>query len=53
MNLKELRKHWNTITVSGKINDDKLKWFIDHSYEIVYNKLPKNIREKIKDEQKR
>ena len=39
------KKHWNTVSISGDVNDELLKELIDHSYELVYNKLTK--REKV------
>lgn len=39
------KKHWNTVTVDGKLSDDFLKELIDHSYDLVVKGLPKRIRE--------
>jgi len=38
------KKHWNTVSVGGDVEDELLKELIDHSYELVYNKLPKRER---------
>lgn len=38
------KKHWNTVSVGGDVDDELLKELIDHSYELVYNKLPKRER---------
>lgn len=38
------KKHWNTVNVGGDVDDALLKELIDHSYELVYNKLPKRER---------
>jgi predicted DNA-binding protein (MmcQ/YjbR family) len=38
------KKHWNTVSVGGAVDDALLKELIDHSYELVYNKLPKRER---------
>ncbi|MHA7111430.1 MmcQ/YjbR family DNA-binding protein [Sunxiuqinia elliptica] len=35
------KKHWNTITIDGSVSDQQLKEWIDHSYQLVVNKLPK------------
>jgi len=35
------KKHWNTVNVGGDVNDTLLKELIDHSYELIYSKLPK------------
>jgi predicted DNA-binding protein (MmcQ/YjbR family) len=39
------KKHWNTVEIGGDVDDELLKELIDHSYELVYNKLPKMERE--------
>lgn len=39
------KKHWNTVSVGSDVDDELLKELIDHSYELVYNKLPKRERE--------
>jgi len=39
------KKHWNTINIDGSIDDDLLKQWIDNSYELIWNSLPKKIRE--------
>ncbi len=35
------KKHWNTIVVDGSVPSKKLKEWIDHSYQLVINSLPK------------
>jgi predicted DNA-binding protein (MmcQ/YjbR family) len=42
------KKHWNTIIVDGSVSSRQLKGWIDHSYELVVDSLPKKIRDKIK-----
>jgi len=42
------KKHWNTIIVDGSVSSKQLKEWIDHSYELVVDSLPKKIRENIK-----
>jgi predicted DNA-binding protein (MmcQ/YjbR family) len=34
------KKHWNTIVVDGTVSSQKLKEWIDHSYELVAKKSP-------------
>ena len=41
------KKHWNTILVDGRIPDKELYEWTNHSYELVFNKLPKAIRNKL------
>ncbi len=38
------KKHWNTVSVGSDVDDGLLKELIDHSYELVYNKLLKRER---------
>ena len=38
------KKHWNTVTIGGDVDDELLKELIDHSYELVYRKLSKRER---------
>lgn len=39
------KKHWNSITCSGRLSDKLLKELIDHSYELVIQGLKKSDRE--------
>jgi len=39
------KKHWNTVDVGGDVDDTFLKELIDHSYELILNKLPKKEKE--------
>lgn len=39
------KKHWNTVKFDGKLSDKLLKELTDHSYKLVYDSLPKKIRE--------
>jgi predicted DNA-binding protein (MmcQ/YjbR family) len=41
------KTHWNTIYLDGSIPDEKIKWMIDHSYELVFNGLKKADRESL------
>ncbi|MDA3822581.1 MAG: MmcQ/YjbR family DNA-binding protein [Bacteroidales bacterium] len=40
--------HWNGIALDGSISDKLLKEWIDHSYEIIVESLPKSKREGLK-----
>ena len=42
------KKHWNTIIMDGSLSDILMKNLIDHSYELVVDKLPKKDRELLK-----
>ena len=39
------KQHWNGINITGGIGSNQLKEWIDHSYTIVLNSLPKSKRE--------
>lgn len=38
------KKHWNTVCGHSDIDNELLKELIDHSYALIYNKLPKKQR---------
>jgi predicted DNA-binding protein (MmcQ/YjbR family) len=38
------KKHWNTVSLGGDVDDELLKELIDHSYELIYGKLSKRER---------
>jgi predicted DNA-binding protein (MmcQ/YjbR family) len=38
------KKHWNTVYTNGSLSRKQLCDMIDHSYDLVFNSLPKNIR---------
>jgi predicted DNA-binding protein (MmcQ/YjbR family) len=42
------KQHWNGVNLKGSITDFQLKEWIDHSYSIVVNSLPKSKRELLK-----
>ena len=39
------KKHWNTIVVDGSVSTKQLKEWIDHSYHLVFESLPKKVKE--------
>jgi predicted DNA-binding protein (MmcQ/YjbR family) len=39
------KQHWNGVDIYGNVPDEKLRKWIDHSYEIVIKSLPKKKRE--------
>ncbi len=39
------KKHWNTIYCDGTMNKNELKKWIDHSYQLVYDSLPKKLKD--------
>ena len=36
------KKHWNTVTVGEDVNDDKIKFLIDMSYDLAFKGLKKS-----------
>lgn len=42
------KKHWNTVLMDGTLGDNFLAQLIDHSYDLVVQKLPKKDRERLK-----
>jgi predicted DNA-binding protein (MmcQ/YjbR family) len=42
------KKHWNTIVVDGSVSTRQLKEWIDHSYELIVDSLPKKLRDELK-----
>ena len=41
------KKHWNTIIADGSVPAKQLREWIDHSYNLVVNSLPKKLREQL------
>ena len=42
------KKHWNTVEIASGIPEAELRKMIDHSYELVVQRLSKALRAKIK-----
>ncbi|MCP4309881.1 MAG: MmcQ/YjbR family DNA-binding protein [Bacteroidetes bacterium] len=42
------KTHWNGVALDGNISDKLLKEWIDHSYNIVVESLPKSKRETLR-----
>lgn len=36
------KEHWNTVEIDGSLEDEKIKWMIDHSYVLVFKGLKKS-----------
>ncbi|MNR51666.1 hypothetical protein D3C85_1713740 [compost metagenome] len=41
------KKHWNTVYMNGRLTFKQLQEIIDHSYDLVFNSLPKKKQEEI------
>ena len=46
------KKHWNTIEWDGSISDSMIFGLVDHSYNLVKESLPKELRRSEKQKQK-
>ncbi|QZT35811.1 MmcQ/YjbR family DNA-binding protein [Halosquirtibacter xylanolyticus] len=44
------KKHWNTLSELDNIPDDLIIEWINHSYQLVWNKLPKRLQSKSENE---
>ncbi|MDR9419384.1 MmcQ/YjbR family DNA-binding protein [Gracilimonas sp.] len=42
------KKHWNTVSTKGSLQDDFIKDLVQHSYELVVQNLPKKFKKKLK-----
>ena len=42
------KRHWNTVELDGSIDDSELRGMIDNSYELVFAKLPRAVRGRIR-----
>ncbi len=42
------KKHWNTIVVDGSVSAKQLKEWIDNSYSLIIDSLPKKLRDELK-----
>lgn len=43
------KKHWNTILVDGSVKDSLLREWVDHSYDLVAQALPRKLREQLNE----
>lgn len=41
------KKHWNTISFNNDLSDECLLDLIKHSYQLVWEKIPKKIRQNL------
>ena len=41
------KKHWNSVRLDGSLSIKQLHEVVDHSYELVFNSLPKKVQEEI------
>lgn len=45
------KKHWNTVQLEGNLSHSLLCELIDHSYDLVYQSLPKAIKAELEAQQ--
>ena len=41
------KKHWNTVSLEGLVDDSLIKELIVHSYDLVVASLPKKLRDEL------
>lgn len=41
------KKHWNTVVLQSDVSDQLLLELVVHSYELVFNSLPKKIQHEL------
>jgi predicted DNA-binding protein (MmcQ/YjbR family) len=41
------KTHWNTVSVCEDVSDELILELIDHSYSLIYNSLPKKLRNEL------
>ncbi len=41
--------HWNTVNMDGSLNRNLVLELIDHSYQLVFDKLPKALKAELQD----
>lgn len=41
------KKYWNTVPLSGTVGDEQIRQWIDQSYQLIVNKLPKKLQNEI------
>ncbi|AWW31559.1 MmcQ/YjbR family DNA-binding protein [Echinicola strongylocentroti] len=41
------KKHWNTVSFGGAVPDPLILELVDHSYELVFQSLPKKLQNEI------
>ena len=43
------KKCWNSVDTNGSVSDKKIRHLINHSYELVVSKLPKKLKDELKE----
>lgn len=42
------KRHWNTVELGDSVEDEELRWMVDHSYELVVAGLPRAVRDQFR-----
>ncbi|MBN2981047.1 MULTISPECIES: MmcQ/YjbR family DNA-binding protein [Cohnella] len=42
------KRHWNSIDLTGRLTKEEVAAWIDHSYELIFQSLKKDVREAIR-----
>lgn len=42
------KEHWNSLSLSGDVPDEVVREMVDESYSLIFNALPKKLRESLK-----
>jgi predicted DNA-binding protein (MmcQ/YjbR family) len=45
------KKHWNTVYFDGSLPNNLLNEMIDDSYQLVFDSLPKNLKQELRDDE--
>ena len=43
------KKHWNTVSLEGSVDDTLIKELVVHSYDLVVSSLPKKLRDELEN----
>ncbi len=43
------KRHWNTVTLDGTVDDDEVRDWIDASWDAVVDGLPRDVRRGLRD----
>jgi predicted DNA-binding protein (MmcQ/YjbR family) len=41
------KRHWNTVTLDGAVGDELVREWIDDSFDLVMERLPRKLRDEI------
>ncbi|MFA6232743.1 MAG: MmcQ/YjbR family DNA-binding protein [Bacteroidota bacterium] len=44
------KKHWNTVVMDGSVPSREIREMIDHSYTLIFESLPKRLRDELNAE---